>query len=76
MSGIFFSAEQVPENMRSAFEYNPMVLLISTYRDVLLHNHWPQWSALGYCLALSVPILAVALLILARNERRYPKLLY
>ncbi|MDG9929184.1 MULTISPECIES: ABC transporter permease [unclassified Pseudomonas] len=76
MSGIFFSAEQVPENMRTAFEYNPMVLLISTYRDVLLHNHWPQWSALGYCLALSVPILAVALLILARNERRYPKLLY
>lgn len=76
MSGIFFSADQVPDNMRSAFEYNPMVLLISAYRDVLLHNQWPQWSALGYCVALSLPILAAALLTLARNERRYPKLLY
>lgn len=76
MSGIFFSADQVPENMRSAFEYNPMVLLISAYRDILLHGQWPHWSSLGYCAALSLPILAGALLTLARNERRYPKLLY
>ncbi|MFI8746537.1 ABC transporter permease [Pseudomonas sp. NPDC077186] len=76
MSGIFFSADQVPENMRVAFEYNPMVLLIGAYRDILLHSQWPQWSSLGYCVTLSLPILAVALLTLARNERRYPKLLY
>lgn len=76
MSGVFFSSSDVPENMRSFFEYNPMVLIISAYRDVLLDNQWPQWSSLGYCLILSLPIMAVGLLILARNERRYPKLLY
>lgn len=76
MSGIFFSAEQVPESMRAAFEYNPMVLLIEAYRDVLLHNHWPRWVALGYCVAISLPVLILALATLARNERRYPKLLY
>lgn len=76
MSGVFFSADQVPETMRAVFEYNPMVLVIAAYRDVLLHNQWPQWSALGYCMALSIPILVVALLTLMRNERHYPKLLY
>ncbi|WP_296234662.1 ABC transporter permease [uncultured Pseudomonas sp.] len=76
MSGIFFSADQVPEHMRGAFEYNPIVLLISAYRDILLRGEWPHWSSLGYCFALSLPILGVALLTLARNERRYPKLLY
>ena len=76
MSGIFFSADQVPESMREVFEYNPMVLLISAYRDVLLHNQWPQWSALGYCIALAVPVLIAALIVLRRNERHYAKLLY
>jgi len=76
MSGIFFNADHVPEAMRGVFGYNPMVLLIQAYRDVLLHNQWPQWSALGYCIALSIPILAVALLTLTRNDRHYPKLLY
>ncbi|TXH91691.1 MAG: ABC transporter permease [Pseudomonas sp.] len=76
MSGIFFSSDQVPESMRAAFEFNPMVLLISAYRDVLLHNQWPLWGALGYCVVLALPILGAALLILQRNERRYPKLLY
>lgn len=76
MSGIFFNADRIPEAMRSVFELNPMVLLIAAYRDVLLSNKWPLWSALGYCVLISIPILAVALYTLHRNERRYPKLLY
>ena len=70
MSGIFFSADQVPESMRAAFEFNPMVLLISAYRDVLLHNQWPRWGALGYCVALALPILGAALLILHKGLSR------
>lgn len=76
MSGIFFNADRIPETMRTLFELNPMVLLIAAYRDVLLHNQWPVWSDLGYCILLSVPILALGLFTLHRNERRYPKLMY
>ena len=76
MSGIFFSAEQVPQALRSWFEYNPMVLIISAYRHVLLEGQWPNWWALGYCLLFALPLLGLGVWILRVNERRYPKLMY
>ncbi|HUE92479.1 ABC transporter permease [Pseudomonas sp.] len=75
MSGIFFSADSVPESMRFVFELNPMVLVIGAYRAVLLSNQWPDWSDLCYVLLLALPVLLVAALVLRRNERRYPKLM-
>lgn len=76
MSGIFFNADHVPEALRPAFELNPMVLIISAYRIILLEGQWPQWSQLGYSLLFSAPLLITASLIFRRYERHYPKLTY
>jgi lipopolysaccharide transport system permease protein len=76
MSGIFFSADAMPETARAAFGLNPMVGLIEAYRDVLMHNQWPVWADLGYTIVVSLPMLAVAVFVLLRYERHYPKLIY
>lgn len=75
MSGIFFSAEKVPESMRFAFELNPMVRIIAAYRDVLLHGAWPDWAGLAYVWLVALPVLFVAMAIFRRYERHYPKLM-
>ena len=45
-------------------------------RDVLLHNRWPDWDGLGYVLLFSAPLLGLAMAILHRYERQYPKLIF
>lgn len=75
LSGIFFTAERMPESLRFAFELNPMVVLIAAFRDVLLNNQWPNPLHLLYVAVLATPILILALLLIRKNERRYPKLM-
>lgn len=76
MSGIFIRPDSIPEDVRHYFYFNPMVGIIESYREILLHNHWPDWGNLGYALAVSLPILAGAAFLLRRYERHYPKLIY
>lgn len=75
MSGIFFDIQQLPDTVRQVLQLNPMLQLIQGYRDVLLHNQWPDWLALGWVVLTAVPLLLLAMLILRRFERHYPKLM-
>lgn len=75
LSGIFFTAERMPDSLRFAFELNPMVVLIQAFRSILLHNQWPDFSHLLYVIMVATPLLAFAVLFIRRNERRYPKLM-
>jgi lipopolysaccharide transport system permease protein len=76
MSGIFFNADTLPESWQGYFQLNPMVRIIDGYREVLLHNRWPDWDGLGYVLLFSAPLLGLAMAILHRYERQYPKLIF
>jgi lipopolysaccharide transport system permease protein len=76
MSGIFFNADTMPESWRGVFQYNPMLQVIEAYRAILLHNSWPEWAGLGYVLVVSAPLLLLAMLLLRRFERHYPKLIF
>jgi hypothetical protein len=46
LSGIFFAGSSIPEQYQFYFYLNPMANLIEGYRDILMHNQWPDWSAL------------------------------
>ena len=76
MSGIFFSIDSMPGAWREVFGLNPMVGLIDAYRHVLMHNAWPDWAELGYAVTVSLPMLAVASVVIHRFERHYPKLVF
>lgn len=45
-SGIFFSLDKISVEYQSIFFANPVAGLIHQYREVLLHNSWPDWSYL------------------------------
>lgn len=47
LSPIFFPIEALPERLRGLMALNPLALVMSQTRDVLLLGVWPQWSALG-----------------------------
>jgi lipopolysaccharide transport system permease protein len=47
VSGILFPISQVAPSYQFFFFLNPLAILITSYRDVLLLGHWPSWSLLG-----------------------------
>lgn len=75
LSGVFFSADRLPENMKLFFNLNPMAPVITAYRDILLHSAWPAWSSLAYVILVSLPIFAIASGLLRYYDRKYAKLM-
>ncbi len=74
VSGVFFPASQIPEDLRGWFYLNPVASLIECYREVLIHQSWPDFGALGLIALLSCVIAVPAIALLVRYDRVYPKL--
>lgn len=54
LSPIFFPMEALPEWIRSWMFLNPLALVITQTREVILLGVWPDWHALGIELILCV----------------------
>jgi len=54
LTPVFYRASSVPPRYQSLYHLNPMVYLITAYRDVLIYGRWPDMSAL---LVLGVGVL-------------------
>ena len=76
LSGIFYTAESIPESIRGYFLLNPAFSLIEIYRNVLINHQWPSLSAAAYICLLSAIVLTIAIIILRRFDRVYPRLIY
>jgi len=74
-SGVFFAADAIPESYRAWFYANPMAALITAFRAVLMEGTWPMWSNLWPVVLESGGLLVVAVLMLWRWDRLYPKLI-
>lgn len=46
-SGILYEFRAFPEKYHVYFQYNPMAMLLEFYRDVLMHQQWPDFTTLG-----------------------------
>ena len=68
ISGIFFSANQLPQAYRFYFHLNPLAVLIEAYRDVLLGGVWPHWLRLGYVAVFTLAALSVSAWIYKRID--------
>jgi lipopolysaccharide transport system permease protein len=73
MSGIFFDIHDLTPEIQHLLRYNPMVVLIESYRDVLLYARWPDWHALLMVGYEAVALFAAMLLLLVRLDRYYPR---
>lgn len=75
LSGIFFDITTVSEPIRRLLEINPMAVIISAYRTVLLDGNWPEAAGLLISFGESMIGIAIAAYIFRRYDRVYPKVL-
>ena len=74
LSGVVFSLDSMPPEMRRWFELNPIVELIDSARDILMYARWPDWFALGRVTLISLAFFALGAYLIQRYTPRYVKL--
>lgn len=54
---IFYDWTTLPEPVHSALAYNPMLQFTEAFRNILMRDEWPDWTALSIVTILSVALL-------------------
>jgi len=75
MSGIMLRAESVPQIYQKYYYLNPVVNVIESYRNILMFNQWPDWSALLIIAIFSVIGIWISVRLITRFEYIYPKVM-
>jgi lipopolysaccharide transport system permease protein len=75
LSGVFFDIAKLPENLQGYLLINPMAALIAMYRRVLLQGLPPDWGQMAWIVAFSAVTMALAVWVLRRFDRIYPKII-
>lgn len=74
LSGIFYTTDQIPEAYLGWFFLNPMARMVHEYREILLHNRWPDMDGLTYVLMFGLVFLAFGFGLIRRFDKTYPRL--
>ena len=74
LSGIVFSLDGLPPELRRWFALNPIVELVDAGRGILMHGAWPNWYALGKVTLISLALYALGTWLIERLTPRYVKL--
>jgi lipopolysaccharide transport system permease protein len=74
VSGVIYDLSVLPERYQDILSWNPMSIVISQFRRVLMSNQLPQMSELITPVIISVTLLAVSLVLIHRFDKLYPKL--
>jgi lipopolysaccharide transport system permease protein len=75
LSGVFFDMNRIDESMRAILYLNPVAVLLTAYRDVLLHNQWPPIFDIFYIAGFAAVVGAFSWYVLKRIDRRVIKVL-
>ncbi|OUC12657.1 MAG: ABC transporter [Alkalinema sp. CACIAM 70d] len=68
---IFYTIDQVPAAFRTYYRWNPLVILIDTYRAVLIDGQFPQWTALVGLVVLCSLLLPIGYQIFKHQSARF-----
>jgi lipopolysaccharide transport system permease protein len=74
LSGIVFSLDGLPPDLKRWFAFNPIAVLVEAGRGILMHAQWPDWSALGRVALVSLVLYAFGAWLIVRLTPRYVKL--
>ncbi|MCK5876952.1 MAG: ABC transporter permease [Candidatus Marithrix sp.] len=75
MSGVMIRSDIVPEAYQTLYYSNPIVIIIESYRDILMYNTWPNGSALIIIGIISLIGIWLGTKLIARFEYIYPKIM-
>lgn len=73
LSAVMYPIEILPPQIQHLLYYNPMVVIIDGFRDVLMYHRWPNWTALGIVACCSLPGIYLGAYLIARFDRVYAK---
>lgn len=74
LSGIFFDPSEMGEPVRTWLSWNPALMIISSYRTVLLYGTLPEAGSLIHMFLTMVLLFGLSMLILFRLDRYYPRI--
>ena len=67
---IFYSYDNIPENVRNLLSLIPMTQIIVMARDVIMYNNWPSAYQITYTIVASVIIFIIGYMIFRKLEDR------
>lgn len=71
MLPIFYNLETVPEQLRSIYLLNPMVILLESYRAILIYGHSPDGRLISLLTLISGVLLPIGYRIFKRQSQRF-----
>jgi lipopolysaccharide transport system permease protein len=71
LSPIIYPVSIIPHRYQFLVNLNPMALLITAYRDVLVYNRTPDWFSLVYPTTLGIALLVFGYRHFKANEDRF-----
>jgi lipopolysaccharide transport system permease protein len=74
VSGVIYDLSVLPEKYQRVLSWNPMSVVISQFRRVLMDNQLPQLGELIAPFIISVTLLVISLILIHRFDKLYPKL--
>jgi len=73
VSGVFFDPVGLSPFWQRIFDTNPVTVMIRCFRSILMDGVWPPTSSFTYLSILGGSLITVALVLLLRFDRTYPK---
>lgn len=75
ISPVLYAIDSVPGNLSKLLYLNPMTTLLTSYRNVLLYQDFPQWRGLIILFFLSIVVLYIGLKLLFKYDKEYAKVI-
>ncbi len=72
---VVYPVELVPEHLRTWYLLNPMAALLYAYRQVLLHQQWPDVQVLGCAALVSALVFLLGITVFRRLEWSFAEVL-
>lgn len=72
-SGIFFDIRDLTPEIQRVLEYNPMVIFIEAYRDILLYSQHPDWPSVFKVFVIALVLMVFTLFLFKKLDRFYPR---
>lgn len=66
---IFYSLSMVPQRLQKIYMLNPMVGIVTAYRDLLLYNNIPHPEDIAYIVLFSLTVFVIGLIIFRKYEK-------
>ena len=74
LSGVMFAIDRIHLWFASYLAVNPMVVILNSFRDIMMYNQFPSFNALFTILLLGVLLCVYGIRLIKKYDVEYPKI--